>query len=993
MDTVKSSGARIDNASSYAALERQGLLAERAAPTSGLGLASVLLATLLLVVMSASVIIPKLASQNSQFVLNSGLNEPICIPSSYCILLTSGSLDRVASGYRVAFRIDGAGNLFEIAKKLDDGAFKAIVAGLDIDKAPVIQPRYDLYINYEASLRYVEAFLLFNALSAGRLELAFEDGDKISKYRALQIERPDVSNLDAVLSGWERLPYFRALLLLAVSFLAAVASFTDASFSERSIVARSGFAIFLLLRLVALLAAGAIAVPTLALFALLLILIPWLAILRALPARGKGRWQEWLEIAATSVRRLWRSEPGDRRPSAVELAVLALALTVFAYMLWFGSSFRWSIFEERDLLETRQLVSGGGFPIYGPELLMGGHTVGSSLYLLLAPLVAVWDQPEALHLLNQLLFLGMPLVLWWAIRGWAGPAGALFAVFALVASERLVALSYWPIHPNFSLVFAFIYAGAVLRGAVAGHRVWLLASGLLLGVLTQLHFSYFLLVLPHVLLVSFGKVHPDRWTKPLAIAAVFVPLVPFLLVDGVHGFPNIAQIVQRPRFHGLYPNVPFSNIRLPTLLFDWLRHVRGLWSDAIAILTLILVGLGIAVGLGSVLATKSTRPGITASFAATLLFCVPLGELTLLGMGYNSRHTIALLPAMLMLAGFGFAAAFNLVWPARQWMGMAAILPLLLLLGLGAASSVNLTRIAQSEGEWAVDYESRQKIAADLAARLGLRPEIYAKRSFWWWIGWSIDPAIYAETYQRLIPANASTPPWPADQYVLVTAAAELPPFLKSAFEDKESRAVGGMFVHVATPKNRSILPSSNAITGVRLSPFMQDVDLLREQDNEFARIGHQQHGRTQRDLFLATVAQGRIKLLLTFERSEDQGRGRLRWCLDSPSLNGHYQEFKTLWRPRVVVWSGASLPTETSLAGDVLGSLLYKAPACGEASSEQASAWQARFAIDGLFDQSFMPRPELRHRQWVLDFDAPIRSTALSQEGISEWLDMRFDY
>jgi hypothetical protein len=366
--------------------------------------------------------------------------------------------------------------------------------------------------------------------------------------------------------------------------------------------------------------------------------------------------------------------------------------------------------------------------------------------------------------------------------------------------------------------------------------------------------------------------------------------------------------------------------------------------------------------------------------------------LTLLGMGYNSRHTITLVPAMLMLAGFGFGAALNLVRPARPWMGMAAIVTLLLLLGLGATSSANMTRIVQSEGEWAVDYESRQKIAADLATRWGLRPEIYAKRSFWWWVGWSIDPAIYAETYRRLVPADASTAAWPADQYVLVTAAAELPPFLKAAFEDKESRAAGSMYVHIATPRNRSILPSSNAITGVRLSPFMQDVDLLREQKNEFARIGHQQDGRAQRDLFFATVAQGRIKLLLTFERSEDQGPGRLRWCLDSPSLNGHYQEFKTLWRPRLIVWSGTSTPIETSLAGDVLGSLLYKTPMCGEASSQRASVWQARFAIDGLFDQSFMPRPELRHRQWSLDFDAPIRNTALSQKAISEWLDRRFD-
>jgi hypothetical protein len=49
------------------------------------------------------------------------------------------------------------------------------------------------------------------------------------------------------------------------------------------------------------------------------------------------------------------------------------------------------------------------------------------------------------------------------------------------------------------------------------------------------------------------------------------------------------------------------------------------------------------------------------------------------------------------------------------------------------------------------------------------------------------------------------------------------------------------------------------------------------------------------------------------------------------------------------------------------------------------------RLAIDGLFDQSFMGRPELYSRQWELDFDAPIAGTALSQAAIAAWLDARF--
>ena len=78
----------------------------------------------------------------------------------------------------------------------------------------------------------------------------------------------------------------------------------------------------------------------------------------------------------------------------------------------------------------------------------------------------------------------------------------------------------------------------------------------------------------------------------------------------------------------------------------------------------------------------------------------------------------------------------------------------------------------------------------------------------------------------------------------------------------------------------------------------------------------HQQLGSTKRDLFLGLLAQGRIKLLVATEQTQVDGRGRLRWCVNSPSLNGHYQEFKTVWRPRLVLTPERAAPMQASLAG-----------------------------------------------------------------------------
>ena len=82
----------------------------------------------------------------------------------------------------------------------------------------------------------------------------------------------------------------------------------------------------------------------------------------------------------------------------------------------------------------------------------------------------------------------------------------------------------------------------------------------------------------------------------------------------------------------------------------------------------------------------------------------------------------------------------------------------------------------------------------------------------------------------------------------------------------------------------------------------------------------------------------------------------------------------------------------EAKLASDVLVSLLYKTPRCGEVWSERSGSWRATLAYDGIFDQSFMPRPELSPQQRMLDFDAPIRNTSLSQAAVSQWLERRFE-
>ena len=655
---------------------------------------SVIAAALLLIVL----IVPTASSKLEGFWLSANRfdaasADPVCIPASYCFRVIGSRFERVGHERQIPLYVEGAENIYELARELDAGRLKAL--GDTAAGSVSLHPKYDLYFNSEEAGRRVGAALRFDRPPAGRIAVAFEHRGGTSAPLVLDIRRNELGTLEAALAQAEP-KHVRLALTLLVMLLALVTGALEARASDRMPFGACAIVLVVLARLVALHAARTIASPLTYMLVVAAILLPWLALLAQLPwLRRTGEAPATAAPPAESGRSIYPL-------SLLEVGALAVILGLFAYMLWFDASFRWSIFEERDFLVARLVAATGTFPLYGPELLLGGQTVGSGVYLLLAPIVALWNDPQALLLLNRLLFIAMGIVLWWGLRDWVGPAGALFAVLALAASERIVALSYWPIHPNFSLFFAVVYACAVIRGAVDAHRGWLIFSGLLLGVLTQLHFSYFLLLPAHFLLVGFGNGPRDRWTRPLAAAAVLVPLAPFLIIDALQGFPNITQIAERPRFHAHYPNAPLGNIRLLSVGLAWPQQIRGPYADVFSQLTVLLIGIGVALGLGSAMAMRtSPRARMTPAFAATLLLCVPLFELNAQGLGYNSRHTLSMMPALFILAAVGFAAVMQLLRATRPWVGVALMLPLIAVLGLRAADSRAIATVVQSEGEWA----------------------------------------------------------------------------------------------------------------------------------------------------------------------------------------------------------------------------------------------------------------------------------------------------
>lgn len=950
---------------------------------------SAVLAIAFLAILTVPHVAAKLKSLPKSDVLYKATDtSPACSSTGLCLQFqSSGWADRQSSGVRVPAHIIGVENLFQLKVLIESGDLKiGIDRGSTGAGAVSLFPHYRNFHNAHEVNQKVAVSLHFEEPSVQRGPLFLQHGENRSASRALSLTVESTG-----LGLWGAL-YAPALAGGLIFLLLIATSFVEARTTEATPLGHIGFAAILVARLLAV----AIAKETLSAIPFTLtvavILLPWLSLLSLSQRFIRAR----IGLAERGLSRLDRliqrtsAAPSATLPQPFVLLTLAAILGVFAYCLWFTDSFRWSVFEERDFLEARQLTAHWTPPLFGPQLLGGGATPGGALYVLLTPVVALWNDPRVLHLLNQFLFLAIPLLIWWTLRK-REPAGALFAALAFVSSQTVIALSYWPIHPNFSLAVGFFYAYAIIRGSVDGHKGWLIVSGFLLGLLFQLHFSYFMLLPCHIVLASFANCR-GKLLKTAAVAAVFALLIPNLIADGLAEFSNIRQIAAMPRFHPEYViSAPAANTHLLRLTMEWLRQLPGLLANPWAHILALMSGVGIGSAIFWLSGAHGNGRRLTLSIAAAVLCCGPLFCLSALGMGYNSRHTISIVPGLFLLIGVGFGAMTR-IFPAA-WRGPAgaiAVLGFLAVIGVRLADSPRLAEVTSRQGEWAVDYRQREAIADDLIARLGVTPELYQSRVYWWWIGWSMAPEIFADAYRKFANQGRRPERSPAPTDFFLVTNKDVPLFLRVAFDVHEGSPVGPVYVYRATAKKQfqNPIPSGNSDTGVRLQPFLRQVDLVSQPQSGFVRLGQTAAPAVKQDLLLGTMADGRIKVLVTTRYDN----GRLRWCVDSPSLNGHYQEIKTLWRPRLIVRPSVGASREFPLARDVLGNLLYKTPQCGEAQWDGALSFELYFAVDGIFDQSFMNQPKLSKEEYRLDNAPTIAKSTIDKNSVSMWMNRRFE-
>jgi hypothetical protein len=167
------------------------------------GLPAVFVAALLLFVVAVPIVSAKLDSLwSSEFTFHVNTFEPACVPPGLCLRFFDGKVRHTESGYGIAVRIEGVDNVYHLAKDLDEGALKVVLAeGAGNAEPPRIHPHYNLYIGRDEVLRQVPASLRFENPPPVQITLAFERAGAVSQYRTLDFTRRNVGGLASLIVG------------------------------------------------------------------------------------------------------------------------------------------------------------------------------------------------------------------------------------------------------------------------------------------------------------------------------------------------------------------------------------------------------------------------------------------------------------------------------------------------------------------------------------------------------------------------------------------------------------------------------------------------------------------------------------------------------------------------------------------------------------------------------------------------------------------------
>lgn len=394
-----------------------------------------------------------------------------------------------------------------------------------------------------------------------------------------------------------------------------------------------------------------------------------------------------------------RPEPDVRRRS-VDVTPLVLPwVVVLGFAIVAGIAARllildrlsYQIWADRDLARAEEMFQRPW--LTGAEFDRGGRTPGGFYYLLLKAYLLLGRGPERVHLgtvaLDVVALVALALVLRRRVGWAAGLAAAAFYACSPVVIDQLRFAAY---NPTNALAFG-VLAHVFFLEALLGRRPRALPIALILVALAaQIHFSYALLVPVFALVLAVKRVRLGGRAWALALAAFVAAYVPYLVADGLRGWPNLREIGARqdvlatPAALALVRGAPpGARPRLDTLLnllFAFPPGVATPWRS-LGSLTLYRVGAWRLFPLVMLTAflisgawtsarggpgAEGTRRTWRAASAALLVIAAGVLLLSVRNTSFVIRYVLFLVPAVAVLHGCAFQAfADALAATPRSW--------------------------------------------------------------------------------------------------------------------------------------------------------------------------------------------------------------------------------------------------------------------------------------------------------------------------------------
>lgn len=233
------------------------------------------------------------------------------------------------------------------------------------------------------------------------------------------------------------------------------------------------------------------------------------------------------------------------------LLLLILLLSAFLrlyrisdYMTFLGD-------EGRDVMVAKGILEGN-FTLLGPRASAGDFFLGPVYYYMIAPFLWLFRMdPVGPSVMVGLLGVATVFLLYFVGKRFFSEKAGLFAAALYAVSPLVITYSHSSWNPNVLPFFALLTIYTTFKSvAKARSFKYLFLTGLLLGIILQLHYLALFLAITVVFYIFFAewylyqKIPIFRTAKHylFIILGFTLGFLPFLAFEARHGFPNIKTI-------------------------------------------------------------------------------------------------------------------------------------------------------------------------------------------------------------------------------------------------------------------------------------------------------------------------------------------------------------------------------------------------------------------------------------------------------------------